>query len=140
VVDSSHHRPAELIAAVDQVLSGLQLFAIPRLVVWNKIDLLPDRDELLLDGRHEHALAVSARTGKGLPELLGRIETLLGDGIPVTTLEIPYSRYDLVKLVYGQGTVLSKEDGPEGIILRARVPLALERRLEPFSRGTARTS
>jgi GTPase len=140
VVDSSHHRPAEQISAVDTVLSGLELSSTPRLLVWNKTDLLPDGGGLLSDGRHEHAVAVSARTGKGLPELLSRMEALLAEGLAVTTLEIPYSRYDLVKLVYGQGTVVSKDEGPEGIILRARIPLALERQLEPFSRGTPRMS
>ena len=141
VVDSSHHRPGEQIAAVDAVLSGLKLSETPRLVVWNKIDLVPGwAGSLLHGGRHEHSLGVSARTGQGLPELLSRIEALLAHGMVVTTLTIPYSRYDLVKLVYGQGTVISKEDGPEGLILRVRLPLALERQLEPFSRGTPRTS
>jgi len=83
---------------------------------------------------------VSARTGKGLPELLQRIESLLADGLVVTTLEIPYARYDLVNMVYGQGTVLSKHEGPDGLTLRARIPPALERQLEPFSRGTPRRS
>ena len=141
VVDSSHHRPVEQIAAVDAVLSGLKLSETPRVVVWNKIDLVPGwAGSPLHDGRHEHSLGVSARTGKGLPELLSRIEALLADGMVVTTLTIPYSRYDVVKLVYGQGTVISKEDGPEGLILRVRIPLALERQLEPFSPGTPRTS
>ncbi len=141
VVDSSHHRPAEQIAAVDAVLSGLELSQTPRLVVWNKIDLVPGwAGSLLDDGRHGRSLGVSARTGKGLPELLSRVEALLADGTVVTTITIPYSRYDLVKLVYGQGTVLVKEDGPESLTLRVRIPLALARQLEPFSPGTPRTS
>ena len=140
VVDGSHHRPAELVSAVDEVLSSLALAATPRLLVWNKADLLPDGGGPLLGGRHEHSLAVSARTGKGLPELLSRFESLLSDGLTVATLEIPWQRYDLVKLVYGQGTVLSREDGAEGITLRARVPAALERQLEPFSRGSPSTT
>ncbi len=136
VVDSSHPHPAELVSAVDQVLSGLELTSVPRLLVWNKADLLPNGGGVFLDGRHEHALAVSARTGKGLPELLSRLEAMLSEGMGVTILEIPWPRYELLKLVYGQGTVLSREDGPEGVTVRARIPPALERQLEPFSRGT----
>ncbi|HTZ52849.1 MAG TPA: GTPase HflX [Spirochaetia bacterium] len=140
VVDSSHPRPAELVSAVDEVLSSLELTGTPRLLVWNKADLVTDGGGLLVHGLHEHALAVSARTGKGLPELLSRFEALLSEGLRVITLEIPWERYDAVNLVYGQGTVLSRTDGPEGITLRARVPAALERQLESFGRGTPSTS
>ena len=139
VVDSSHPRPAELVSAVDEVLSSLELGGTPRLLVWNKTDLVP-AGGLLVHGLHENALAVSARTGQGLPELLSRFEALLSEGSKVITLEIPWRRYDAVNLVYGQGTVLSRTDGPEGITLRVRASAALERQLEPFWRGTPSTS
>ncbi len=134
VVDSSHPHPAEQIAAVDEVLAGLRLSSTPRFLVWNKIDLLPEETApLLLTGRHEHSLAVSALTGKGVPELLAKIETLLREGLREVRLALPYDRYDLVRLVYEQGSVTSKEDGPEGVILRALVPAALARMLLPFA-------
>ncbi len=134
VVDSSHPHPAEQIAAVDEVLAGLRLSSTPRLLVWNKIDLLPEEDAPLpLSGRHEHSLAVSARTGKGIPELLAKIETILGEGLREMLLALPYDRYDLVRLVYEQGSVTTKEDGPDGVTLRARVPSALARMLAPFA-------
>jgi GTP-binding protein HflX len=134
VVDSSHPHPAEQIAAVDEVLAGLELSSTPRLLVWNKIDLLPGQDTLLLlAGRHELSLAVSARTGKGVPELLAKIETILREGLVEVRVALPYDRYDLVKLVYEQGSVTTKEDGPEGVSLRALVPAALALMLEPFA-------
>ncbi|MGO9307577.1 MAG: GTPase HflX [Spirochaetia bacterium] len=134
VVDSSHPHPAEQIAAVDGVLAGLDLSATPRLLVWNKIDLLPEENAPLpLTGRHEHALAVSARTGRGVPELLVKIETILREGLREVHVALPYSRYDLVKLVYEQGSVTGKKDGPEGVILQALVPSALARMLAPFA-------
>jgi GTP-binding protein HflX len=134
VVDSSHPHPAEQIAAVDEVLAGLELSATPRLLVWNKIDLLPEENvPLPLIGRHEHSLGVSARTGKGVPELLAKIETILGEGLREVHLAVPYHRYDLVKLIYEQGSVTAKEDGPDGVILRALVPSALAQMLAPFA-------
>jgi GTP-binding protein HflX len=135
VVDSSHPHPAELVAAVNEVLAGLALSSTPRLLVWNKIDLLPGQHAPpLLDGRHEHSLAVSARTGTGVPELLAKIESILGEGLVKVRVSLPYDRYDLVKLVYDQGSVAKKEDGPEGIHLDGLVPAALARMLEPFAR------
>jgi GTP-binding protein HflX len=133
VVDSSHAHPAVQISAVNEVLAGLELASTPRLLVWNKIDLLPGQHAPPLLDRHEHSVAVSALTGKGMPELLARIETILREGLVEVLLALPYDRYDLVKLVYEQGSVTTKEDGPEGVILRALVPTALARLLEAFT-------
>jgi GTP-binding protein HflX len=135
VVDSSHAHPAEQIAAVDEVLSGLDLAPIPRLLVWNKTDLLAasNAPSVIGSGRHEHSLAVSARTGKGVPELLARIEEILREGLVPLRLVIPYERYDLVKLVFEQGSVSKKGDGPEGVTLHALVPADLALSLRDFT-------
>jgi len=45
---------------------------------------------------------------------------------------IPYGRYDLVQLVYEQGSVAKKVDGSAGVSLTARVPGALAQILKPF--------
>jgi GTP-binding protein HflX len=133
VVDSSHPHPAELVAAVNEVLGGLDLAATPRLLVWNKIDLLPPGDAHLFVGGTRETLAVSARTGKGVPELLARMEAILGEDLVEVRIALPYDRYDLVKLLYQQGTVSEKADGPDGMLLRALVPAALARLLEQFA-------
>jgi GTP-binding protein HflX len=133
VVDSSHPHPSEQIAAVDDVLASLQLSSTPRLLVWNKIDLLSSEDPpLLISGRHEHSLAVSAKAGNGVPELLAKIETTLREGLREVRLVLPYDRYDLVRLVFEQGSVTAKVDGPNSVVLCALVPLALARMLAPF--------
>ena len=133
VVDSSHPHATEQIAAVESVLGGLKVAATPRLVAWNKADLIPDTGvAAVLDGTHEHSLAISARTGKGLKELLEKMEALLDDGLVDVRLLIPYSRYELVRLVYERGSVSSQEDVPEGVRLCARVPDEVSRRLADF--------
>jgi GTPase len=126
VVDSSHPHPAEQIAAVDEVLAGLDLSSTPRLLVWNKVDLLPATHAPLLPGnRREPSLPVSARTGKGLPELLSNIEMILREGLVEVHVTLPYDRYDLVKTIYEQGSVMSKSDGPDGVTIKALVPSSL---------------
>ena len=52
-------------------------------------------------------------------------------------VSLPYDRYDLVKLVYEQGSVTTKEDGADGVRLRARVPAGLAQILAPFTAGDA---
>ncbi len=78
VVDGSEpdERGVESIAAVDSVLEEIGAGEKPRLLAFNKIDLLdePERRELSL--RHRDGVLVSAQTGAGLGELRERIAGL----------------------------------------------------------------
>jgi GTP-binding protein HflX len=134
VVDSTHPHASEQIAAVQEVLAGLRVAQTPLLLVWNKTDLLPDgAPSPVLGSPHAHALAISAKTGAGLDLMLAKAESILGESLVGVVAVIPYNRYELVRLVYEQGTVESREDLPEGVRLRASVPTALSDRLKEFA-------
>jgi GTP-binding protein HflX len=76
LVDGSHHGQEARIAAVEGILGDLGYSEIPRLVVFNKADLVdPDHRVELTGGRD--ALLISAVTGDGIEDLLGRIDDLL---------------------------------------------------------------
>ncbi|WP_143177732.1 GTPase HflX [Cystobacter ferrugineus] len=80
VVDASdpeHPRQSE---AVERILESLGLHEVPRLLVYNKSDLLEEG----VEGHDAHftaqareGIAISARTGAGLKQLLLRVEELL---------------------------------------------------------------
>jgi GTP-binding protein HflX len=80
VVEASAPHRARLTADVEQVLAEIGSAAIPRLEVYNKVDLLPDevprieRDAAGLPRR----VWLSARTGAGLDLLLQGIAELIG--------------------------------------------------------------
>jgi GTPase len=76
VVDAAHPGRDAQIVAVDGILRQLGYAEIPRLLVFNKADLLdePERAERVA-GRE--ALAISSITELGLPELLRRIDEML---------------------------------------------------------------
>ena len=76
LVDAAHAGYRDQIQAVDRLLDELGYDRIPRLLVFNKIDLLgeDDRNERLAG--HD-ALAISAVTHDGIPELLSRIDLAL---------------------------------------------------------------
>jgi len=78
LVDGSHEGPDARIRAVEKILGELGYAGIPRLLVFNKTDLLGE-DALadLLAGRD--AIAVSAVTGAGIEELLTRIDEALSE-------------------------------------------------------------
>ena len=73
VVDLSNPRFEEQIAAVERILQDLQLDRIPRLLVFNKIDLVPPGEAAAL-GRRFGAVAVSARDRKSFDPLLAELE------------------------------------------------------------------
>ena len=77
MVDSSDADPRSQIAAVREVLAEIGARDVPELVVFNKADAA---DSLALKGlqlAEPQSVAVSAKTGDGLPVLLAEIERLL---------------------------------------------------------------
>jgi GTP-binding protein HflX len=134
VVDGSHPHASELVSTVDSVLASLNVGSTPRLIAWNKIDLLADR---LLPAVHTPAqvdsIAISAKTGENLDALLARIEKMLGEALVKLRVVIPYDRYDLVGLLYEQATVEKREDAARGIRLLVTVPKALAERFAEFA-------
>ena len=73
VVDLSNPRFEEQIRSVDRILHDLELHAIPRLLVFNKIDLVPE-EEVGPYCRRFDALAVSARAPETFADLLCEME------------------------------------------------------------------
>jgi len=80
VVDAADPDREEKTAAVDAILEQLDLADKPRLMVWNKVDLLPAEElESLLRG--SGGVGISASTGRGLTELLDKADrTLFAEG------------------------------------------------------------
>ncbi|HZN53983.1 MAG TPA: GTPase HflX, partial [Candidatus Polarisedimenticolaceae bacterium] len=77
LVDMSHPRHDAQIAAVESILASLGDEGIPRLVVFNKADLLtPERRHEVLGDRPE-AVAISAAKREGLGDLLHAVDDSL---------------------------------------------------------------
>lgn len=134
VVDSSHPRTPDQIAAVESVLTELKVIQTPRLIVWNKIDLAGR------DGGHRQPPpfshgweAVSAKTGRNLDALLMSIEKMLSESFVTMEVLIPYERYDLVSGAYELGTIEHREETEDGIRLRLAVPKTLAAKLSAYS-------
>ena len=80
VVDAADPDREEKTTAVDAILEQLDLADKPRLMVWNKVDLLSAEElESLLRG--SGGVGISASTGRGLTELLDKADrTLFAEG------------------------------------------------------------
>ncbi|MGI5530887.1 GTPase HflX [Streptomyces syringium] len=138
VVDGAHPAPEEQLAAVREVIREVGAVDVPEIVVINKADAA---DPLVLQRLlrvEKHSIAVSARTGEGIEELLALIDVELPR--PAVEIEalVPYTHGALIARAHADGEVISEEHTPEGTLLKARVheELAAElQRFVPAARG-----
>ena len=124
---------AKSIVAVDFVLEEIGAGGKPRLLVYNKVDLLDD-DALreLLVGERD-AIAISAATGEGIDELRDRIENAFAETLEPVELLVPYSAGGRLSELHRIAGDLDREDRPEGVLVKARIPAALSHRFTDFA-------
>jgi GTP-binding protein HflX len=72
--------------------------------------------------------------GLGLDELLVRVGELVEKAMVTLTLEIPYTRGDLVAAVHRVGEVIEEKHDDNGMILEVRVPETSQAQFVEFSR------
>jgi GTPase len=134
VVDAAEppDRRRESMQAVDSVLEEIGAGAKPRLLAYNKIDLLDagERRELLVG--ETDAVAISAVTGEGIEELRDRIETAFADTLRPVELLVPYSAGGRLSELHELAGDLERKDTPEGVLVKARLPATLAHRFREF--------
>ena len=136
VVDGSDPFPLRQIEAVRKVINEVveeQNAERPReLIVINKIDVA---DPLVLTELH-HAVPdgvfVSAATGEGTDDLLSAIMKIVASDDTMVTLQVPYSRGDVVSRVHAEGAVLHEEHNQDGTRIVVRLPQSIAGELAMF--------
>ncbi|MFB7861470.1 MULTISPECIES: GTPase HflX [unclassified Streptomyces] len=132
VVDGAHPNPEEQLAAVREVFRDVGAVNVPEIVIVNKADAA---DPLVLQRLlrvEKHSLAVSARSGQGIEELLALIDAELPR--PEVEIEalVPYTQGGLVSRMHAEGDLISEEHTPEGTLIKARVHEELAALLAPY--------
>ena len=129
VVDVSHPEWREQAAVAEGLIDELARAETPRLTVYNKADLISDASDL---PEGKDVLLVSAATGRGLPELLSRIDSLLEQERRLFELLLPYAEGGLLEKLHREGRVLAAEYQAAGVRVTAEAPRALWERLAPY--------
>jgi GTP-binding protein HflX len=154
VVDASvpEEEMHEMMAAVDEVLDEIGAGDTPRLLALNKVDLLeqhrsgagtpaPSRTadrRRELSFRFPDSVQVSGETGEGLDGLREAIEARFLATLQPMELLVPYRDGGTLSELHDVAGELEREDTPEGVRVRARVPASAAPRFERFSEnGTA---
>ena len=124
VVDASSERMMLQYKVVNEVLDSLGAGDKPTVIALNKSDISPD-DQMMLT-HEENTVKVSAKTGKGVAELLSEIEALLNEGEEEIDVIIPYEHGALAsKLFDGASRVIEQEYVDEGTRIHAILPKSL---------------
>jgi GTP-binding protein HflX len=97
VIDISSPLSDEHGRAVEKILAEIGASDVPVIKVYNKIDLLPSRDDLLARNAAagDRAVYVSAGSGEGLPDLKEKIRRVVFKNYRLFRLRLPPDRRDL---------------------------------------------
>jgi GTP-binding protein HflX len=131
VVDGSASDPVAQMEAVRSVLTEIGANDVPELLAINKIDRAP-RAAARLAATYPGAVAFSALTGRGVPELLRTVADRLRAFDRTVELSVPVARGDVVAALHRQGEVLDETYDGEAVQVRARLDDEGIRRFEEF--------
>lgn len=132
VVDSSDPNASAQIDVVNIVLEQIGAETIPRLEVFNKIDLLDEGQLGALKARHPHALYISTVSQTGIKELIKRIGLVAASQEIVKNVLIPYNKGDIVSFAHQRCTILNEEYTDTGTKLKLRILPEFVNKFEPF--------
>lgn len=132
VVDVTHMNAQAQAKAVYQTLIEIEADNIPVLIALNKIDLLNDseRARRLIAG-FPNAVAISARTGQGIDDLLIAIQDHLFENYTRIKVWLPYTEGNLISLFHEMGRIDQIEHMNGGVTIIGSIPGRL---LASFSR------
>ena len=131
VLDASEEDSTGQYETTLSVLQELGAGDIPVITVLNKIDRLQSTEELeALLKKYPGSIPVSAADGRGLPELLARVEQALSGA--VLRFRFPPERTDLAALLHRSGQVFAENYGEGCIEMEARVDERTAGRLKDY--------
>jgi GTP-binding protein HflX len=123
IIDITHPNALLQSRVVEDTLKDLGATDMPVVVALNKVDRLDSLDQVQhIIQEFPNSLAISARDGVGLEELLARVGAVLNEGLVRIRACIPYQEGELVALFHRWGLVEREEHGLEGTTLEGRLP------------------
>lgn len=135
VIDASHPRFQEQMGAVIKVLRELKVDEKETILVFNKIDNLTSQHQLERLERLENSIAISAKSGSGIENLLNLLEGFSSRQLLAMRLLIPYSDSGLLSFLYDHTMVQKLDYREEGIEVRTMVPAEFVSRCQSYILG-----
>jgi GTP-binding protein HflX len=119
--------------AVQVTLAEIDAEHVPVITVLNKIDRLSDpaaaRNALV---QFPQAVAISARTGEGIGDLLDMLRRTLYETFTPILVRLPYQQGQLISLFHEYGQIERLDHGRKGVLIQGRIPGRLVAQFRPW--------
>ncbi len=124
IVDITHTSAQSQWQSVQDTLALLKADGIPTITVLNKIDKFPDPDSASdISQNYQDAIAISAKTGMGVSDLLKMVESeLFFSNVPVK-VNLPYQQGRLISLFHEQGNIENISHKKGGVEIEGKIPV-----------------
>lgn len=133
VVDITHPNAQSHWQSVQETLTLLKANEIPTITVLNKIDKLPEPEKATEMTRdYQDAVAISARTGVGVNELLNMVENILYFKMVPLQVKMPYQQGRLISLFHEQGIITQTVHQKGGVLIDGKIPSRYLSLFEPY--------
>lgn len=115
VSDMSDPEFLNQLKVTESVIEELSASGKPTVYVFNKCDLAKDSD---FAPSYEYSVEISAKTGRGVDDLLSLIDDIIRQNKKEVDLLIPYTSQSAVSEIYNQYTVKSTDYTDNGILIK----------------------
>lgn len=122
VVDASNPQMDKQMHIVYETLDRLGVKNKKIVTLFNKMDQRTE-EEPLQDFRADHILMISAARNEGLDKIKDLLQEMLREDKVYIERVIPYAQAGIIQLVREKGELVSEEYVPEGIAIKAYVPM-----------------
>ena len=124
VVDAANPQMEQQMYVVYDTLANLEVTDKTVVTLFNKQDKILQK-ETLRDFKADYTLGISAKTGEGLDDLKKVLEKILQEKNILIERVYPYEKAGLIQLIRRHGQLLEEEYRPEGIYVKAFVPMEI---------------
>jgi len=122
IVDVSHPYFKEHIEVVKSTLDFLKISEKPIILIFNKVDLLDDRDFFrVLEQEYPGSIFISAKRGINILKLLEFFQTKVDEFSTEYRFVLPYSSMELVSKLYKVVDIIERADKDNGIHFKVKV-------------------
>jgi len=114
IVDVASASFERQLGAVEAILADIGVTDVPVVKALNKIDLIPETERALLVRRNGdpevRTIALSAKTGEGVPDLLRRLRKVLFSGYKVFYIRVPKETREITDSLARRSLVLKRRE------------------------------
>lgn len=122
VLDVAHPRAAQQLATVTQVLDEIGASEQPRVLVLNKIDALEHQADLVaFQNQHPDAVPISARTGRGMEQLVERVREAARGDTEELTIDVHIGDGKTINFLENRANVLDRQYDSDRVRMTVRI-------------------